>query len=237
MYWRPCKQFPFSGPFWYCSFSDEPFNYNQSLFRLRRMILRWKNRGKLWELTCLTNLFLSMVINVQFPAPPFILEFRRWTTHERESFKEMNERPFDVFSNDEGHCLWSQSWGVDICMVWPLVWILMWPSTLQDVWALNGHKSSDGSLVKNDIKSAREIPSFSKQMPRKFHDLNLSKIHVMFQHGKQIKPGLTWNCPGIWCGFRWQTAVDLWRQKWLGFFMRIHVIFFTGTPSIVNIKY
>ena len=60
----------------------------------------------------------------------------------------------------------------------------------------------DGSLVENETKSAQEIPSFSSQTPRKFHDPNLSEIHVMFQHGKQIKPGqMTWNSHGIWCGF------------------------------------
>ena len=35
-----------------------------------------------------------------------------------------------------------------------------------------------------------EIPSFLKEMPWKFHDLTLSKIHVMFQHGKQIKTSM-----------------------------------------------
>ena len=30
-----------------------------------------------------------------------------------------------------------------------------------------------------------EIPSFSQKMPWKFHDLNLSKIHVLVYHGKQ----------------------------------------------------
>ena len=47
----------------------------------------------------------------------------------------------------------------------------------------------DGSLVENEIKSAREIPLFFSQMPCKFHDLNLSKTHIMSQHGRQIKPG------------------------------------------------
>ena len=43
---------------------------------------------------------------------------------------------------------------------------------------------------------------FLNECPWKSHDLNLSKIHVMFQHGKQTKPGLmTWNGHGIWCGF------------------------------------
>jgi len=44
-----------------------------------------------------------------------------------------------------------------------------------------------GGLVETEPKSTREIPPFSWQMPWKFHDLNLSKIHVMSLHGKQIK--------------------------------------------------
>ena len=32
-----------------------------------------------------------------------------------------------------------------------------------------------------------EIPSFLWQMPGKFRDLNLSKNHFMFEHGKRIK--------------------------------------------------
>jgi len=46
----------------------------------------------------------------------------------------------------------------------------------------------DGSLVENEIKSMK-IPLSSEQMPWKFHDLNLPKIHVMIEHEKQIKPG------------------------------------------------
>ena len=60
----------------------------------------------------------------------------------------------------------------------------------------------DGRLVENETKSAREIPSFSEQMPWKFHDLNLSKIHVMFQRGKQIKPDK-------WHGMVMEFGVDL----------------------------
>ena len=37
-------------------------------------------------------------------------------------------------------------------------------------------------------QNAMEVSSFSEQMPWKFHDPNLSKFHVMFQHGKKIKP-------------------------------------------------
>ena len=54
-----------------------------------------------------------------------------------------------------------------------------------------------------------EIPSFSEQMPWKFHDLNFSKIHVMFQYGKQINMD---KAHGIVMKFDVdldQTAVDL----------------------------
>ena len=43
----------------------------------------------------------------------------------------------------------------------------------------------DGSVVENETKSDGNLIIFFS----KFHDLNLSKIHVMFEHGKQIKPG------------------------------------------------
>ena len=47
-----------------------------------------------------------------------------------------------------------------------------------------------------------DIPSFSERMTWKFGELNLHKIHVMFEHGQQIKSGwMTWNSRGIWCGF------------------------------------
>ena len=74
-----------------------------------------------------------------------------------------------------------------------------------------------------------EIPSFSWQIPWKFHDLNLSKIHVMFLHGKQINLDK-------WHGIVMEFGVDLNQtatksscdEKWDGSSMRIHVAFFTG---------
>ena len=54
-----------------------------------------------------------------------------------------------------------------------------------------GQEFSDVFMKAVWLKTAQspmEIPSFSKKMPWNFHDLNLSKIHVMFQHGRQIKP-------------------------------------------------
>ena len=50
-----------------------------------------------------------------------------------------------------------------------------------------------------------EFPLFFSQMPWKFHDLDLSKIHAMFQHGQQIKLGVVMEF-GVDFG---QTAMDL----------------------------
>ena len=60
-----------------------------------------------------------------------------------------------------------------------------------------------------------EIPSFSLQTPWKFYDLYLSKIHVMFEHGKQLKPGqMTWNSHEIGCeyGPNWIRFVTWWES-------------------------
>ena len=63
-------------------------------------------------------------------------------------------------------------------------------------------------------------------MTWKFHDLNLCKIHVMFQHGKKIKPGqITWNSHGIQCQFRWQTAVDFWREMTWNFHENTYIFY------------
>ena len=65
-------------------------------------------------------------------------------------------------------------------------------------------------------------------MPWKFHELDLSKIHVMFQHGKQINLD-KWH--GIYMEFGVdldQTIPSICDMEWHGVSIRIHVSFFTG---------
>ena len=73
-------------------------------------------------------------------------------------------------------------------------------------------------------------------MPWKFHDSNLSKARIMFQHGKQVKPGwMTWNSHGIDVNFD-QTAIKSscdGKLAWHGISMRIHVTFFIGYEWMV----
>ena len=75
------------------------------------------------------------------------------------------------------------------------------------------------------------------QIPWKFHDFSLSKIHVTFQHGKQINRD-KWHGIVMEFGVNLdQTAVDFWRQKWLGISLRTNVTFSTGNTVKIYLIY